>query len=447
MIRFMRLLPLFFAVLAEPSPAHALNVDVASFTLENGMQVVVVPDHRAPVVTHMVWYKAGAADEPPGKAGVAHLLEHLMFKGTEKHPEGSFSRIIRANGGHENAFTTQDYTAYYQRITRDRLPLVMELEADRMQNLVLTEDSVPPERSVVLEERRERTENEPASLLGEQLDAALYTAHPYGKPVIGWMTEVSELTRADAMDFYSRHYEPRNAILVVAGDVSADEVKRLAARYYGVLQNKQPPTDRRRTTEPPPTAERRVIMRDARATTPTWQRQYLTRAARDLPQREELAITLLSEILGGGTQSRLYQKLTVQQKLAAFTGAWFTGSQLDYGTIGLYAAPNPGVSPDQVETAIDAVLAELVEKGVTQEELDRSREASLAEAVYLLDSQDALARLFGVALATGQTLADVRNWENDLQAVTVADVNAAARSVFDRRASVTGILLPEGKTP
>jgi zinc protease len=188
-------------------------------------------------------------------------------------------------------------------------------------------------------------------------------------------------------------------------------------------------------------------MRDARATTPTWQRQYLTQASRDLPQREELAIALLSDVLGGGTQSRLYQKLTVQQQLAAFTGAWFSASQRDYGTIGLYAAPNPGVSPEQVETAIDAVLAELAEKGVTQEELDRSREASLAEAVYLLDSQDALARLFGVALATGQTLEDVLNWENDLQSVTVADVNAAARSVFDRRASVTGLLLPEAKTP
>ena len=447
MTRFMRLLPLLFGMLAGLSPAHALNVNVTSFTLDNGMQVVVVPDRRAPVVTHMVWYKAGAADEPPGKAGVAHLLEHLMFKGTEKHPDGGFSRILRANGGHENAFTTQDYTAYYQRITRDRLPLVMELEADRMQNLVLTDESVLPERAVVLEERRERTENEPASLLGEQLAAALYTAHPYGKPVIGWMTEVSELTRADALDFYSRHYEPRNAILVVAGDVSADEVKRLAQHHYGSLQNRHPPVERHRTVEPTPNAERRVVMRDARATTPTWQRQYLTQASRNLPQREELAIALLSDVLGGGTQSRLYQKLTVQQQLAAFTGAWFSASQRDYGTIGLYAAPNPGVSPEQVETAIDAVLAELAEKGVTQEELDRSREASLAEAVYLLDSQDALARLFGVALATGQTLEDVLNWENDLQSVTVADVNAAARSVFDRRASVTGLLLPEAKTP
>lgn len=442
-----RLVPVAVALVAAISPARALDIDVSSFTLANGMQVVVIPDHRAPVVTHMVWYKVGAADEPQGKAGIAHFLEHLMFKGTPKHPDGAFSRIVRANGGNENAFTSQDHTAYYQRVMKDRLPLVMELEADRMQNLVLTDETVLPERAVVQEERRERLENEPSGLLSEQLDAALYTAHPYGKPVIGWMPEVAALTRQDALDFYRQHYEPHNAILIVAGDVTPDEVKSLAERYYGPLENKRPAVERVRTTEPAPTAERRVIMRDARASSPSWQRQYLTAAARNLPAREELALSLLADIVGGGNQSRLYQKLTVEQKIAAYAGAWFSADNLDYGTLGVYAAPNTGVSVEQVEKAVDEVLADVAAKGVTQEELDRSRNSVIASATYLLDSQDKLARVFGVALTTGQSIADVLNWEKDMATVTLEDVNKAARTAFERKASVTGILLPETKTP
>lgn len=440
-----RLLPLFVALLAAAGPARALDIDVSSFTLANGMQVVVIPDRRAPVVTHMVWYKTGAADEPQGKAGVAHLLEHLMFKGTPKYPDGAFSRIIRANGGDDNAFTSQDYTAYFQRIMKERLALVMELEADRMQNLVLTDETVLPERAVVQEERRERTDNEPGGLLAEQLDAALFTAHPYGKPIIGWMSEVAQLTRQDALDFYGQYYEPANAILVVAGDVTPEEVKTLAERYYGPLKNKRTVAERRRTAEPPPNAERRVTMRDERVSTTSWQRQYLTSSARQLPQREELAMSLLADILGGGTQGRLYRALTVERKIAAYAGASFNSDLLDYGTFDLYAAPNDGVTVDEVEKGIDAILADAAARGVTQEELDRSRNNIIASATYLLDSQDTLARIFGQALTTGQSIDDIMNWEKDIAQVTVEDVNKAARTVFDSKASVTGILLPEAK--
>lgn len=443
---FKRLVPLALALMAAAGPARALDIDVSTFTLDNGMQMVVIPDHRAPVVTHMVWYKVGAADEPQGKAGIAHLLEHLMFKGTPKYPDGAFSRIVRANGGDENAFTTQDYTAYYQRVMKDRLPLVMELEADRMQNLELTDEVVLPERAVVLEERRERIENEPSGLLAEQLDAALFTAHPYGKPVIGWMPQVSQLTRQDAMDFYAQYYEPANAILIVAGDVKPDEVKALAERHYGQLKNKRPVAERKRAEEPPPNAERRVTMRDARASAPSWQRQYITPAARHLPQREELAMSLLAEIVGGSNQSRFYQTLNIDRKLAAYTGAWFDSDQLDHGTFGLYASPNPGVSVEELEKGVEAIIEDVATKGITQEELDRSRNNMIASAVYLLDSQDKLARIFGVSLATGQTIDDVLNWEKDLGTVTVDDVNKAARLLLDGKASVTGLLLPEEKS-
>jgi zinc protease len=441
-----RLLPLFFIFIALALPAKALDIPVNTFTLGNGMQVVVIPDRRAPVVTHMVWYKVGAADEPAGKAGIAHLLEHLMFKGTPSYPDGAFSRLVRANGGQENAFTSQDYTAYFQRVMKDRLPLVMRLEADRMQNLVLSDEAVLPERDVVKEERRQRTDNEPASLLSEQLDAALYVAHPYGKPVIGWMDQVAELTRQDAMDFYAQHYQPQNAILIVAGDVTPDEVRTLAERYYGPLQNTRPLAERARPVEPPPSAERRVLMRDARVSTPSWQRQYLTPSARQLSVREEAAISLLAEILGGGPQSRLYQIVMVNKKLSANAGAWFSADQLDYGNIGIYAVPNPGITADELEKAVDDVLADLVKSGVTQEELDRSRNSALAGALYLLDSQQSLAQIFGVALTTGQSVEDVMGWDSEMMKVTVADINAAASKYLNRRASVTGILLPEAES-
>jgi zinc protease len=438
-----RLLSILVLAVVSSFPAHALDIKIKTFTLSNGMQVVVLPDRRAPVVTHMVWYRVGAADEPPGQAGIAHFLEHLMFKGTPKYPVGEFSRIVRANGGDENAFTTQDYTAYFQRIAKERLPLVMELEADRMQNLVLTDENVLPELKVIQEERRERIENDPSGLLAEQLDASLYLAHPYGKPVIGWMNEVEKLTRQDALDFYAAHYEPGNAILVVAGDVTVDEVKLLAERHYGPLKNRRPVAERIRAVEPPPVAERRVTMRDARVSAPVWQRRYLSKAARNLPPREELALTLLAEIIGGGSQSRLYQKLTIEQKLAAYAGAWFDSDQLDYGSFSVYAAPNPGADISAIEKAVDAQIAEIRSKGVTQAELERTRNRVIADATYLLDSQESLARIFGVALTTGQNIDDVMNWERDMATVTVDDIAKAASTVFDLRASVTGVLLPE----
>ena len=439
----LRVLSVLVLMIAAVRPAAALDIDLSSFTLGNGMQVVVIPDHRAPVVTHMVWYKVGAADEPKGKAGIAHFLEHLMFKGTSNHPVGEFSQLVRANGGDENAFTTQDYTAYFQRIAKERLALVMELEADRMQNLVLTDENVLPELKVVQEERRERIENDPSGLLAEQLDAALYTAHPYGKPVIGWMTEVQQLTRQDALDFYAAHYEPGNAILVVAGDVTPDEVRLLADRYYGVLKNKRPLAERIRTVEPDAVAERRVTMRDARVSTPIWQRKYLTPAARALPQRDELAMSILAEALGGGAQSRLYRTLTIDKRLAAYAGAWFSDDQLDSGDFGVYAAPNPGVEPATLEKEVDVILADLRDKGIAQADLDTIRNRMIAESTYMLDSQETLARMFGVALTTGQKIDDVLNWERDIATVTVDDVSRAAKRVLDLRASVTGVLLPE----
>jgi len=440
--RIIGLIAGLFMLAAWAIPGWALDIDATDFKLANGMEVVVIPDHRAPVVTHMVWYRVGSADEPQGKSGIAHFLEHLMFKGTPKHPAGEFSRLIRVNGGEDNAFTTRDYTAYFQRIARDRLDLVMELEADRMQNLVLTDENVLPELQVVQEERRERTDNDPSSLLGEQLDAAMYAAHPYGKPVIGWMSEVMQLTRQDAVDYYKAHYTPANAVLVVAGDVTAEEVRALAEKYYGGLKNGFEPAPRKRTMEPQPIAARRVIMKDARAASPTVQRNYLAPSYSTAKGNEAEALDVLAEILGGGTQSRLYQKLVVEQRLAAYAGAWYSGDVLDYGSFGVYGAPNPGADLGKVEQAIDEVVADVVNNGVTQEELDRTRAKLLADTIYTLDSQATLARMFGIALTTGSTVADVLGWESEVEKLTAADIQKAAAGVLKIEASVTGQLIP-----
>ena len=428
-------------------PAHALNVEVANFKLANGMEVVVIPNNRAPVVTHMVWYRVGSADEVSGKSGLAHFLEHLMFKGTSKHPPGEFDRFIDINGGEGNAFTTRDYTAYFQRIASDRLALMMELEADRMQNLVLTDENVLPELDVVREERRERTDNDPSALLGEQIDAAMYTAHPYGKPVIGWMSEVAKLSKDDALAFYHAHYTPANAVLVVAGDVTPEQVKVLAEKYYGVLKNTFTPQPRVRTAEPDPIASRRVTLIDPRAASPVVQRSYLAPSYAASTDREAMALDLLADILGSGTQSRLYKSLVIEQKIAAYAAAWYSGDQLDSGTFGFYAAPNPGVDVAKVEAAVDVVLADLLKNGVTQKELDRVRNQTIAERVYSLDNQAALARMAGVALTTGLSAHSIFDRDIEIEKVTLNDIKVAAAKILVLKRSVTGILLPQPPTP
>jgi zinc protease len=435
----LHILVMFLSVL----PASAMKLDVTDFKLANGMEVVVIPDHRAPVVTHMLWYRVGSADEASGKSGLAHFLEHLMFKGTTNRKPGEFSHLVDINGGEENAFTTSDYTAYYQRIASDRLGLMMELEADRMQNLVLTDENVLPELQVVREERRTRTENDPSALLEEQIDAALYTAHPYGKPVIGWMSEVAKLTRDDAIAFYKAHYTPANAILVVAGDATPDQVRALAEKYYGPLKNTFMPAPRVRTEEPEPIAARRVIMTDARASSPVFQRSYLGPSYAIAQGREAFALDLLADILGSGTQSKFYKSLVVEQKIASSAGAWFNADNLDSGTLGVYGVPNTGVDLGKVEAAMDVILADVVAHGVTQTELDRVRNKAQAEQVYLFDDQEKLARIAGAGLMTGLSIKDLLDRDNEVAKVTLEDIKHAAAKVIVLKRSVTGILSPE----
>src|SRR5215471_15133746 len=365
---------------------------VSEFKLDNGLQVIVVPDHRAPVVTHYVWYRVGSADEPAGVSGIAHFLEHLMFKSTDKIASGAFSKVIAKLGGQDNAFTNYDVTGYYQRIAKDRLKTVMEMEADRMVNLRLTEREVATEREVILEERRSRTENNPSAILSEQMSAALYQNHPYRIPIIGWMHEMAKLSREDALAFYQRFYAPNNAIVVVAGDVSPEDVKALAEAAYGELPANDAIKPRLRPEEPEHRAPRRVELKDPRAGNASVRRFYLAPSQGKADKGDAEALYVLMKIAGNGSTSRLYQKLVAEEKLAAGAGGWYSGGGLDSGTIGVYATAAQGVELDKVEQAIDAVLHELREKPVTADELERAKKAFIAEFIYESDSQSSLAR-------------------------------------------------------
>lgn len=423
------------------APARADN-GATSFTLENGLQVVVIPDRRAPVVTHMVWYKVGSADEEPGRSGIAHFLEHLMFKGTEKHAAGDFSAAIAAIGGNENAFTSNDYTAYYQQVGPDALPQMMEFEADRMRGLVLTDEVIGPERDVVLEERRSRVENSPGSLLSEEVEATLYQNHPYRIPVIGWMHEIRQLDRELALQFYDLHYAPNNAILVVAGDVEPDDVRTLAEATYGQVARGPELPPRVRPQEPRQDAARTVTLSDPRVGVPSMQRSWIVPSYTSADPGEAEALDLLAEILGGGARSRLYQELVVKGGIAASAGAGYRATALDDTSFSVYAAPRGGADLAAVETAVEAEITRIAEEGVSGDELRRAKNRFLRGMIFARDNQTGMARIYGSLLATGLSIEDIEAWPDRVRAVTPDDVRNAARRYITSSAHVTGYLLP-----
>lgn len=429
---------------AQANPANR----VSEFKLANGLVVVVVPDTRAPVVTHMVYFRVGSADEPPGVSGIAHFLEHLMFKSTDKLANGEFSATVSRLGGTHNAFTSYDYTAYFERVAKDRLKDVMSMEADRMVNLRLSDPEVATERQVIIEERRVRTENVPSSILTEQMSAALYQNHPYRIPIIGWMHEMANLSREDALTFYKRFYAPNNAIVVVTGDVNPAEVKTLAEATYGALPaNPQVGGPRLRPQEPEQRAARRVELRDPRAGNASVRRYYLAPALTKAAPGEAEALYLLMKVAGLGGTSRIYQKLVAEEKIASSAGGWYSGLSLDSGSIGLHAVAAEGVPLHKVEQGIDRVVHDLRENGITEAELERAKKQFLAEFVYESDSQEQLARRYGGGLALGLTIDQINGWPAAISKVTVAQVKEVAAKYLDIRRSVTGTLIPAASDP
>lgn len=437
-MRFTFFIFLLLALIQLPHPAAAKLFNAESFTLDNGLQVIVIPNHRAPVVTHMIWYKFGAADEDRGKSGIAHFLEHLMFKGTPDVPDGQFSKIVKQLGGNDNAFTSHDYTAYYQNVPRAHLARVMQMESDRMKNLELRDEEVSSERQVIIEERRQRIDNTPQAKFQEQMMSALFVNHPYSVPVIGWLHEMKELTRDDAFEYYNKWYAPNNAILVVSGDITAAELKPLAKKYYGVIPPQMIP-ERIRPRPAPIVAEQRLIMQDARIGMPTIMKIYRA------PRGKE-ALEILSEIFGGTSTSRLYKDLVVDKKLAISAGTGYDGISFNETTFTIYASPTPDTPLNKLEEALDREIADLVEKGVTLEELTAAKGRKQASMIYYLDSLQGPALLFGRALASGFNIGHIENLDTEIEKLTIEDVNRATIDLFTATdLPVTGLLLPGEK--
>lgn len=434
------------ALFAGPLPARAQVFDPTTFTLDNGLEVVVVENHRAPIVTHMVWYKVGAADEPPGKSGIAHFLEHLMFKGTETVPPGEFSDVIAKNGGSENAFTSWDYTGYFQSIAADRLPLVMRYESDRMANLRLTDKVVLPERDVILEERNARIENNPSARLGEAARAARFRNHPYGIPIIGWRHEMEGLTTEDALAFYERWYAPNNAILVVAGDVEPEEVRRLAEEHYGSIPPSPDIGKRVRPHEPPAIGQQRVTLADPLVEQPVLWIDFLAPSYHRGESGHADALAVLEQVLSGGASARLYSSLVVEKGLATSAAAGYDPSQLDLATFRFYIQPRDGIEVAEAEAALLDEIERLRLEGVTPEEVERAKRQLLAGAVYARDKLSTGARVLGEALASGGSVEEVETWPRRIEAVTADDVKAAIDAVLLPETTVTAILLPKPTT-
>ncbi|MER8366976.1 pitrilysin family protein [Mesorhizobium sp. M1378] len=432
-------------VMAAPALADNNPDDgvVTDFLLDNGMEVVVITDHRAPIVTHMVWYKIGSADEPPGKSGIAHFFEHLMFKATSNHAAGELDRAVATIGGSDNAFTSYDYTAFHETVVPQALGEMMGFEADRMRNLILNDDVIKTERDVILEERRSRIDSNPQAVLDEEIDATLWQNQPYRIPVIGWMQEMEKLNRTDAMAFYNKYYTPNNAVLVVAGDVEPETVKALAEKTYGKIARGPDLPPRIRPVEPEQNTRRTVTLTDGRVSVPSFTTQWVVPSYHTAKPGEAEALDVLSEILGGGNRSRLYQELVVRQGIAAEAGAFFQGTMLDDTNFTVYGAPRGDAKLADIEAAVDAEIARIAKDGVTSDELEKSKDRFVRSMIFARDKQEDMANIYGSTLATGGNVQDVQQWPDRIRKVTADQVKAVAAHYLNLDHATTGYLLPQ----
>lgn len=444
----MRRTLLAFSLALSATPALAEEQRIDTFTLKNGMEVIVMENHRVPAVNHTLWFRVGAADDPVGKSGLAHYHEHMMFQGTAKHKAGEYSDIIARLGGRQNAFTGHDATAYYASIDVKNLPRLMELEADRLRGLHPTPENALKEREVIIEERRSRTDNVPEALFAEQMQAALYLNHPYQLPVIGWKHEMEGLTKDDAEAIHKRYYHPGNAVLVVAGDITAEQFKPLAEKYYGDIPA-GPKVERKWTSEPPQLSPRRLTMHHALVKLPSWHRTYLMPSMNSGDKTQVLPLSVLENVLGGGKTGRLYDELVVKRKLASGISVGYQGFTLGPGEFSFSASPVPGVSIEKLEQAVtaelDKQLADIGKNGITAAELSRAKTLLKAGMLYSRDGLEGAARTMGWLRAIGLPVSYYHEWPQHVDAVTAESVRNAARSAFDIRQSVTGVLLPEEK--
>lgn len=434
-------LPIVLALLLLPFTARAAVFHPETFTLDNGLQVVVVPNHLAPAVTQMVWYKAGSTDEKPGKTGLAHYLEHLMFRGTKDVPPGEFSKRIAAQGGNDNAFTSYDYTAFYETVAADRLPMVMRMEADRMQNLQIVPETAKPELKVVLDEQQERTANNPEGLFEQRLRHLLMPHYPYGVPVIGWRPEIEKLTARDARRFYQDHYAPNNAVVIISGDVDADQVKQLAQSTYGKIPRKKV-TPRRvfPALDMPKTHD--FVMTDARVEQSELEFDVVMPSYSTQKDHEAYALEVLSEALDGGEVGLLYRHLAVEQGLASAIETNYDPDARGDTLFTIDLIPQPDQDPNTLARALREELQILVRTGIDAKTVDEAKRRLEHAAIFERDSLEAPGFTFGEALTTGHKVDDVEEWPGRIEAVTPAEVNAALHALEANPHYILGMLLP-----
>lgn len=418
------------------------QAEIHEKTLGNGLKVIVKEDHRAPVLVQQVWYRAGSMDENIGATGVAHVLEHMMFKGTKSVPAGEFSKRIAAAGGRENAFTSYDYTAYFQQLHKDQLELAMKLESDRMHNLVLSDQEFAKEIQVVMEERRMRTDDEPHSLLFEKMMATAHQEHPYHHPIIGWMNDLKNMTAADARDWYQRWYAPNNAVLVVAGDVNPQEVFALAQKYYGGIKP-QRLLARKNLLEPVQLGIKRLTVK-APAELPLLVMAYQAPNLRDAQQDSlPYALDILAGVLSGNGSARLNQALVRDKQVAVSASAGYDSTARGPALFMLEATPAAGVSVAEIENELREQIALIVRDGISEEELARVKAQVTANEVYKLDSVFYQAMQIGQMQSIGMSYRDLPVMLSKLQSVTAAQVQTAAREILRDDVLTVAVLDPQ----
>jgi zinc protease len=432
-------------IFAFASTASAKVFNAESFMLDNGLQVVVIPKKSAPAITNMVWYKVGAADEPQGLSGMAHYFEHLMFKGTEKLAPGEFSTTVKKLGGNDNAFTSQDYTAYFQTISKEHLPRILEMEADRMVNLSVPKEHFDSEKKVVLEERRQRTENDPKGLFIEQMKSALYINHPYGTPVIGWMDEIKGYEWDDVKIFYDTWYAPNNAIVIISGNVTAEEVKSHIEKVFGNIPSKEIPK-RIRSIIPPSIGESLMTLSHKTINQPSTLTISLATSYTQ-NKNDSLALQVLQEIMSGGASTRLYKNLVVNQKKAINADLTYQSNGLNDTLIWLSATPVDGVSLEETDQLLQAEIQKVINKGVTETEVNEAIQRLKDAAIFARDSIAGPAMIMGRELTTGSTVDDVENWPDNISKVTKEDVQRVTKIYLNfqnpwKRQPITGHFLP-----
>ena len=428
-------------ILACPFNAGANEIVYHDFKLSNGMQVVLVPNHKVPAVSHMVWYKVGAADEIKGKTGLAHLFEHLMFKATKNMKSGEFSSEVAKAGGNDNAFTHYDYTGYYQNISREKLPMVMQKEADRMKNLILNDEQLETEKLVVLEERRSRIENNPLAVLAEEMNVNLFSGHEYGRAVIGSQEDVKSVTKEDAQVFYEKYYAPNNAVLVVVGDISLDELKPLAKEYYGGLGVSE--IDKRNIAKKVNDIKAKTIThQNERVKKAQWLRYYVA------PQYSEdcqqcYALTLLSFLLGESRTSVLYKNLVVEKEIATSVDASYDDLSIGPAIFSISATPATGVKVEALEKEIEALIEQVKQSDFLESDVERAKQLFSAQVIYAQEDFTTMANIFGVLYSVGLDGSYVQKWEENIRSVTPMQIKLVAQKVLNNEKAITGLLLPK----